>query len=667
MKISTKQAHFKSQLGTFAIAVILVAMILLNSFSTQASPTLADYGQLPSVQNMAISPSGERLAYRRTNADGDLIVIYSNKEKKVLTGLDVSKSVPRDIFFINENEIIMVVSNFDRIDGFLGEHKISAAYVFNIKKKKLKLLLAPGKIVYRGQTGLGNIYGVSKDRKHVYLGAYSGERLSSQAKANYKYALLDVKISNPRRPSYHANGSIDTIDFFLGEDDEALIDERYNQDSNEHSILVKQDRKWKVIYSAELEIRTVVPVGLASDYRSLVVLKYNENSDRVSYYLMDLEDGSLTLSDMSRKDADIEFVLTDINRLVHGVAYSGFNLSYQFIDKKLDERMNAILEQFPDHTVTLESWSPDWKSIVVFVEGPYYPGDFYLFTSGKDPSFITTARPNISPDAINPIAELSYNARDGLKIPTILTIPQNKLQSMKNLPAVILPHGGPEDYDPIAFDWLAQAIASRGYLVVQPQFRGSTGFGWSYRKAGFGEWGKKMQNDLSDGVAFLTEKGIINPSKVCIVGLSYGGYAALAGGAFTPELYACVASINGIGDLNAMLSSTEFRFGSGHTVLSYWERLVANNKTNKKDLAEISPINFVDNFTAPTLLIHSERDTVVKKYQSEDMYSALKSSDKPVSYVQLEDESHYLETNQGRLKALNELIEFLDSHLVSQD
>jgi len=189
----------------------------------------------------------------------------------------------------------LVVANFDRVDGFLGEHKISAAYVFDINKKKLKLLLAPGKLVYRGQTGLGNIYGVSKDRKHVYLGAYSGERLSSQAKANYKYALLDVKIKNPRRPSYHANGSMHTIDFFLGKDDEALIDERYNNDSNEHSIRVKQEGKWKVIYSKEVEIREIVPVGLAADYKSLVVLSWDKNTERISYFLMNLKDGSLSL------------------------------------------------------------------------------------------------------------------------------------------------------------------------------------------------------------------------------------------------------------------------------------------------------------------------------------------------------------------------------------
>src|SRR5690606_351827 len=132
------------------------------------------------------------------------------------------------------------------------------------------------------------------------------------------------------------------------------------------------------------------------------------------------------------------------------------------------------------------------------------------------------------------------------KIPTLLTIPKEKITVLKNLPAVIYPHGGPESHDVIRFDYLAQALAAQGYLVIQPQYRGSSGFGRQHVLAGHGEWGKKMQDDLPDAIAALSDTGLIDPTRVCIVGASYGGYAALAGGAFTPELYKCVVSINGI-------------------------------------------------------------------------------------------------------------------------
>jgi dipeptidyl aminopeptidase/acylaminoacyl peptidase len=325
--------------------------------------------------------------------------------------------------------------------------------------------------------------------------------------------------------------------------------------------------------------------------------------------------------------------------------------------------MKDILAQFPDHTVRLKSWSPDWKNLLVYAEGPNSPGDFYLFPQGKAPVFIATARPNIAPEDIHPIADLTITARDGLKIPTILTIPQQAIDSLKNLPAVILPHGGPEAYDRIEFDWLAQAMASHGFLVVQPQFRGSIGFGLAHKQAGHGQWGKKMQDDLSDSVAYLAKKGIIDAENVCIVGASYGGYAALAGGAFTPDLYKCVVSVNGVSDLNKMLSSAEYYSSREHWVVSYLEKLLANGETDKKALAAISPLNFADKFSAPTLLIHGENDHVVRIYQSESMHRKLKSNKKDVKFVTLKDENHHLQTHEGRSQALNEIMTFLDTHI----
>ncbi|MFT5675965.1 MAG: dipeptidyl aminopeptidase/acylaminoacyl peptidase, partial [Paraglaciecola sp.] len=608
------------------MTLVCYSSALHGASSPASAPTLADYGQLPTIQNMAVSPSGERLAYRKTSADNDLIIIYSVAENKVITGLNAAEIEPKDIYFVSENELILIVSSFGRIDGYRGEHTTSSAYVFNIKTKRLTALMKAGGLITPGYLNLSNIVGLSPDKKRLYMAAHSGEKLSMNDNVRPKYSLMNVRLNKPSRPSFHSQGSIDTIDYFVGKDGKPLVEERYNNLKDQHSILVYDGENWKEIYTKTEKIRTINLVGLAADFKSLVVLKYNNDTGRIAYYLMSLADASLSLSGMSRSDADIEDVITDINRVVYGVSYSGFNRSYKFFDQSLDQRMKDILAKFPDHTVWLKSWSPDWKNLLVYAEGPSSPGDFYLFPLDQAPSFIATARPNIAPEHIHPIADLTIKARDGLKIPTVLTIPQRSIDSLKNLPAVILPHGGPESYDQIRFDWLAQAIASHGFLVIQPQFRGSTGFGSEHRRAGYGEWGKKMQDDLSDSVAYLSDKGIIDGDKVCIVGASYGGYAALAGGAFTPDLYKCVVSVNGVSDLNKMLSSADYYTSTGHWVLSYWEKLLANGETDKKALAGVSPLNFADNFTAPTLLIHGENDHVVRMYQSERMYSKLKSS-----------------------------------------
>jgi dipeptidyl aminopeptidase/acylaminoacyl peptidase len=312
----------------------------------------------------------------------------------------------------------------------------------------------------------------------------------------------------------------------------------------------------------------------------------------------------------------------------------------------------------------LISTSPDWKHIVVKIEGSQFADDYFLFSDGAaNGVFLTSGRPNIKSEDINPIGKVTFTARDNLKIPTLITIPRDKTAAMKDLPAVIYPHGGPQSHDTIGFDYIAQALASQGYLVIQPQFRGSDGFGWQHIKAGHGEWGKKMQDDLTDAVNFFAGKGYINPKKVCIVGASYGGYAALAGGAFTPEVYRCVVSINGVTDLNAMLNWSKKTEGKDSWIVDYWKTQFSDGNADKKTLEAISPDEFAEKFTAPTLLIHAENDKRVPFSQSSDMHSALKAKKKSVELIKLKGDNHHLLESETRLQALEATVNFVNKHL----
>lgn len=651
---------------TILLLVGVATSPALAQVTAQATATpIKAFADIPATELVAISPSGERLAYRKTDDQGDRIVIMSVSDNKIIKMLSAEEIEPNKLYFVNDNELIMHVSRFYRPDDIINEIRLGSAYVYNIKKDRLTILMKPGDFIYPFQD-MDKIKGLSPDGKALFMSAYAGNKLSSGDKNRPKNALFKVRLSKARRPNYVAYGSQDTIDYFVDGDGEPLVDERYNNRDDSHTVLVKQEDEWREIYRKVDKIRTIDIVGIMPDYQSLAVLKYNDASDQLAVYLMSLKDGTLTLSDLSHSDLDIDKVITDLSRVVQGVAYSGFTRSYKFIDKMLDKRIASVLENFPDHTVWLHNRSPDWKHIIVYAEGPNAPGDFYLFTRGKAPKFIATARPNITPEAIQPIAEVTFTARDGLRIPTLLTIPQQHVSSLKNLPTVILPHSGPESYDRISYNWLAQAIASQGYLVVQPQFRGSLGFGLAHKQAGHGQWAKEMQNDLTDSLSFLQGKGITDPAKVCILGAAYGGYAALAGGAFTPDLFKCVISINGVSDVEQMISSKEYYAGSNHWVVSYWEKLIANGEANDEFLEAISPLNFAKNFTAPTLLIHAQNDRIVRSYQSEKMASELDSQDKVVKYVELENESHSLHTSEGRFEALTEIISFLNTYIGAQ-
>ena len=234
---------------------------------------------------------------------------------------------------------------------------------------------------------------------------------------------------------------------------------------------------------------------------------------------------------------------------------------------------------------------------------------------------------------------------------------------MKNLPAVLMPHGGPASYDEIGFNYTAQALAQQSYMVIMPQFRGSSGLGRDHEIAGHGEWGRKMQDDLTDAMNFFIKKGIVDPERIAIVGGSYGGYAALAGGAFTPDLYKCVVSINGIGDLAQFRSWIRGERGRSSESLAYWETQIGGQEYTKEEAISRSPARVADNFQAPVLLIHSVDDEIVPIGQSKIMARALKKAGKDVELIQLKGDDHHLSFGKTRLEALKATVEFIREHI----
>jgi dipeptidyl aminopeptidase/acylaminoacyl peptidase len=478
---------------------------------------------------------------------------------------------------------------------------------------------------------------------------------------------MKVKIASPRRPRVFQKGKADTIDYFAGAGDQLLAIETYDNGSNRHRVLARHGKDWEVVFEDVAEIRNVSFVGVTPDQHALVMLEENPETGRTTYSALSLADGSVTPNLLGREDADVESVLTDINRVAHGVRYSGFTPQYRFFDETVDQRIRDIQAMFPEQSVWVRDWSNDWKHIVVYVEGSSAAGDYYLFSDDRQPQSLTKARPNIGHEDINPVIRTDIEARDGFVVPTLLTVPRNRVEQASNLPAVMMPHGGPQSYDRIEFNWMAQAFASRGYVVIQPQFRGSDGFGAEHIRAGYGEWGRKMQDDLTDSLESLVEDGVVDPARVCIVGASYGGYAALAGGAFTPELYRCVVSLAGVSDLPDMLAFERREHGKNHWVVSYFENFMVAGEATTEKLRAVSPVRYADAFAAPVLLIHGENDKVVPFEQSDDMYDELRSAGKQVQLIKLKDENHNLVVSANRLASLEAMVKFVDEHIGTGD
>lgn len=646
---------------TAFIAILCFSQLVpAKEQSSMDGLTARDYGVLPNISMMTISPSGDRIAYRTTAKGNDFAVIYSLGEKRHIASLDLSEITPRNMYFATDNELILVVSEVRRLYGFRDKLNLSTAYAFNLDHREIRQLLTPGDLIYRGQSGLGRIAGFSPDKKFVYMPAYVPDDEYDQSP---RMSLVQVELDSPRRPRVYFKGREESLDFFLDGKGQVIAHELFDNNRNRHTILARQGDEWKEIFREDTELMSISVVGLTPDRESLVVVANNRETNRDDYFIMDLVTGEIENAGLGRSDADIENTFTGMDRVVWGVSYSGFNPSYKFFDEELDKRMAEIQASFPEHSIWLRDWSEGWDDLIVYVEGSNVAGVYYKFSKGKPPVQMASARPKIADNMVHPIGRMSFRARDGMIIPNLLTIPRDSVTELKNLPAVLMPHGGPGSYDRVGFDWLAQALANRGYLVIQPQFRGSTGFGLEHYNAGHGEWGGKMQDDLTDAVSVLVKQGIIDPERVCIVGASYGGYAALAGGAFTPDLFQCVVSINGVADLEDMLRDEERQHGDDHWVVAYWQKNIGKGEVSRDLLRKVSPVRYAESFKAPVLLIHGEDDLTVPFSQSKNMYRKLKRAKKPVQLVELKDETHHLARNETRLQTVEAVVEFVDQYL----
>jgi dipeptidyl aminopeptidase/acylaminoacyl peptidase len=334
---------------------------------------------------------------------------------------------------------------------------------------------------------------------------------------------------------------------------------------------------------------------------------------------------------------------------------------FRYFDPKREALQKGLEKAFPGLSVHAISEDIAQDKVIAAVEGPQIPPSYYLVNRVTHQAIsIAASNPDLDVSALGEVRPYPYAARDGLPIHAYLTLPPGK--PAKNLPLVVMPHGGPDARDDMTFDWWSQFLATRGYAVLRPNFRGSTGYGFAFHEAGFHQWGLKMQDDISDGVKKAIADGIADPKRVCIVGASYGGYAALAGATLSPDLYACIISYAGIGNLSDLLGY-DARFGESITHGSFNATRIGDSFSDAAQLRATSPQFLADRVRAPVLLLHSELDVTVPIYQSENMETALKKAGKSVQFVRLPGDDHYLSLEQTRLALLKETERFLAAHI----
>jgi dipeptidyl aminopeptidase/acylaminoacyl peptidase len=608
---------------------------------------LTVYGGLPSVEDVALSPDGSKVAYVRTEADQRIVVVATVADRKMIRWVKVGSEKLRDLTWADDDNLMLTTSITDSRYGFRDER--SMLRVYSISANEVRTL--PGKLLEMdtGDHVLNLIFGRVMVRHidgHTVL-FMKGVHLSNGV------ALFRCDLDTHKTTIFRSDDDNDAS-WLVDAQGQLAAEEDYDRETQRWSIRIYHGgySHEAVAGHAGLDVPEILGFGPTAD---TLLVESVENGDR-SWKLLSMNDGKFAaLSDDKVFDYSMHDPVTDL--MVGGESLVD-TPEFVFFDPAMEGRWKAVLNAFDGDSVRYVSASSDHSKVLVRIEGPKH-GYRYELIDLEKAAAVPIGKVYAGIDNPLEVRRVTYAAADGLKIPAYLTLPRDR--TPKNLPLIVLPHGGPEARDTAEFDWWSQALAEQGYAVLQPNYRGST-VTESFLEAGYGQWGRKMQTDLSDGVRYLAKEGIADPARVCIVGGSYGGYAALAGVTIDPGVYRCAVSVAGISDLARMLN-WEGRGGADNRGASrYWGRYWGVSGALDPALDAISPIKHLDAVKVPVLFIHGRDDTVVPYEQSQIMFDALKKNQKDVEFVTLNQEDHWLSRGETRLQMLEATNAFLRAH-----
>jgi dipeptidyl aminopeptidase/acylaminoacyl peptidase len=432
-------------------------------------------------------------------------------------------------------------------------------------------------------------------------------------------------------------------------------------DNGDTEILRVDADKFTKIYSCSV-FETCDPVHFLPD-NSRVYIETNKDTNLVSLALLDPETGKAELVEsdpLGKVDLSGTLFSEATDKLIE-TWYQHDRIKVYFKDKAFGDDNHWLEKQFPNHEILVLSRTRDENLWLVTAVADTEPGVTVLFDRKKrtiTPQYRVWEK--LPREDLAEMKPVTYKSSDGMEIPAYLTLPKGV--PAKNLPAIVLPHGGPWGRDTWGYRPLAQFLANRGYAVLMPNFRGSTGYGREFLDAGNLQWGRKMQDDITWGAKYLVAEGVADPKRIGIMGGSYGGYATLAGVAFTPDVYAAAVDIVGPSNLITLLDATPPYWEAMRKML-YMRLGDPTTADGKKQLMEESPLNSADKIKTPLLVAQGANDPRVNRREAEQIVTALRDRGFPVEYILAPDEGHGFQRPINNLALMMAAEKFLADHL----
>lgn len=647
--------------STLLLTVLLPTAILGGPALAAAPPTAEVFGALPQATDVVMTPNGQRLAWVDQRFAKARVVMFDIAARKELRILALPEKLKLRRIFWNDDEtlIIMFSETQNARVAIATSHEYFMNIAYDASGGEGRLLpLTRGNNNDARAAARAWIVRARPNKPHTVI-------MATQTCHNEIGCLIEVDTNTGAQTVIKSGGEF-SFDWLVNRDGLPVAREDWDWKKRAYRLYaLSGENAQEILRSDDSEPPQVA--GLLPDSSALVLLKANGQGHQAAWALP--LDGSPMRLLAEEPDADITGVYTEsYTGAVIGMYVGGPRPHVQWLDSQARQRGEILDRAFPNKTVNVYGWSTDGSRTLAEVQSGSSPPTYYLIDFSTHRADIAAeSYPGLGSVPLGEFKEITYKARDGTPIPAYLTLPPGKPAGP--VPLVVYPHGGPQARDYPSFDWVVQFLATRGYAVLQPQFRGSTGFGEAFERAGYRQWGGLMQDDVTDGVQAMIAQGVADPHHIAIVGMSYGGFAALAGAAFTPTLYSCAVSVNGVSDLHALMDEqapqSGFMYGRAARFISTGQSWLQERIGSETDptIKTRSPINSVEAIRIPVLVAYSTSDGVVPNEQSESMAGALGKAGKPVTVVKLPEEDHWMSRSETRVQFLHALESFLHDHI----
>ena len=643
-----------------ALAMLFATPLQADTSSPAGPVSIEDLVKRPEVAAMQISPTGQYLAVAMPLEDGtSMLYVFdrtAGKQSAVIRG--GSNNVIDRFWWVNDTRLVASVA--EQLGGVDKPQPNGELYAINADGSGAMQLFgyrgaqSVGSHIKRGATARlaqADVIGlVPGDRKNILIQTY--DWLNTEG-APPSVELLDVYSGNTRRLGVGPKAGSTFVADYRGQVRVAsapgadLTQQLYVRAGN--------DGKWQLYNDPKVSKLTMEPLMFARDNRHLY-LRVSRPQQADALVRMDLDSGAKEVLYSGAADPG-PLLLTPDQQDAYGiVTFDGKTGIHVFAAESADGRMALALQKaFPGQVAMFGSFANDGKSGLVHVFSDRNPGDFYLFdTQKKNAEYIGSARKWLDPERMATMQPISLKASDGVELHGYLTLPPGS--DGKNLPLIVNPHGGPHGIrDYWGFDPEVQVLASRGYAVLQLNFRGSGGYGIDFLEAGYRQWGLRMQDDLADATRWAVQQGYADPKRLCIYGASYGGYAALEGVVREPDLYRCAIGYVGVYDLALMYKDGDIPkslFGR-----RYLQQVLGTDST---DLLKRSPVGGVERIKAKLMLVAGGRDQRVPIAQAKALRKALDQRDHPYEWLLKDQEGHGFYRTDNRVELYTKMLDFLD-------